>query len=461
MSTITLVLQEQLYGELCALAENNLETAGVLLVGIARSPDGEVRLLGRKFIPVPSSAYIRREKISLSIASDGYVPALAEAESTGSVALWVHTHPGQEGIPLPSEHDHIVDTEITELFRIRSGAPYYGAFIVSPRDGGIAFSGHLDSEDLQSPISRLWIVGERLRLLTSFDYEASALSPSFDRNIRAFGGAIQRALTSIRVAVIGCGGTGSAVAEQLVRLGVRHLQLVDPDTLSPSNVTRVYGSTPELVGRPKAEILAGHLRSIAPDLSVTSTIGTVLAESVARSLISSDIIFGCTDDNAGRLVLSRISSYLLTPVIDCGVLLSANASGELIGIDGRVTTLVPGQACLVCRDRIDTARAAAELLTKDEYAAREREGYAPALGTVEPAVVTFTTAVAATAVNELLERLIGFGPSPTPSEILLRFHERELSTNVAKPRERHYCNPDSGKLGAGESEPFLDQLWRS
>jgi len=131
----------------------------------------------------------------------------------------------------------------------------------------------------------------------------------------------------------------------------------------------------------------------------------------------------------------------------------------LTGIDARVTTLVPGQACLVCRGRIDLARASAELMTPDERVLRIDEGYAPALGRTEPAVVSFTTLVAATAVSELLERLIGYGPNPRPSEVLLRYHEREISTNGALPRERHYCHPASGKTGLGFTDPFLEQAW--
>jgi hypothetical protein len=160
------------------------------------------------------------------------------------------------------------------------------------------------------------------------------------------------------------------------------------------------------------------------------------------------------------LVLSRIPTYLLTPVIDCGVLISSeDRSGEIIGIDGRVTTVTPASACLVCRDRIDLARASSELLTPEERIRLETEGYAAALGRTEPAVVTFTTAVAAAAVTELLELLTGFGPEPRPTEVLLRFHDRDISTNSATPRERHYCHPSSGKLGAGITEPFLGLTW--
>ena len=94
-------------------------------------------------------------------------------------------------------------------------------------------------------------------------------------------------------------------------------------------------------------------------------------------LVDADIIFGCTDDNAGRLVLSRIATYLLTPVIDCGVLLDSGHGGQLEGIYERVTLLAPGAACLVCRNRIDLQQAAAEMLAPGERERRVDEGYAP------------------------------------------------------------------------------------
>jgi hypothetical protein len=318
----------------------------------------------------------------------------------------------------------------------------------------------LEGEDPKS-ITRMWQVGDDWLLQRSFDSEASQIAPLFNRNVRAFGEDIQATLGDLQIAVVGSGGTGSAVAEQLVRLGVRHLTLIDVDTLSASNVTRVYGSTAKDVGRPKVETLRDHLQRIAPDLVCDCHQSMITVERTARQLTKSDLVFGCTDDNAGRLVLSRIATYMLTPVIDLGVLLSSDAESKLTGIDGRVTVLSPGTACLVCRGRIDLVRAASEAMTPEERRRLEDEGYAPALGLAEPAVVAFTTAVAAAAVNELLDRLIGYGPSPRPSETLLRWHEREISTNTAKPRTGHYCESSSGKMGWGARAPFLEMVWPS
>lgn len=461
MTNVTLVLADAISEAIRDSLLEERETAGVLLVGVAKDADGNLRLLGREIHWVPDESYLERDVDGLSIASEGYVPALARAAEIDATALWFHTHPGSGSSPRPSRRDKRVDEEITELFKLRTESDNYGTLICAVREGQLVFTGHVDVDGTgRRPIERLWEVGRRFRLTAADDAPKAAEVPGlFDRNVRAFGGDVQRVLGVLDVAVVGCGGTGSAVAEQLVRLGVRHLTLIDPDVLTESNLTRVYGSTPSDLGENKAVSLARYLLRVAPDLKVESHPATINTERVARKLIRADVVFGCTDDNAGRLVLSRLATYLLTPVIDSGVLLTSDDADLLTGIDGRVTTLVPGAACLVCRDRIDLRRAQAEVLSPEERHQLQAEGYAAALPGLEPAVVTYTTMVAAVAVGELLERLVGFGPEPAPSEVLLRFHDREVSTNVALPRPGHYCDPAAGKYGLGDTDPFLEQTW--
>lgn len=458
--TVTLVVPDFVADELRSAAHDSVETAGVMLARAVHTPAGGLRLLARELRWVADDAYLLREVEALTIASHGYVPALAAAEADACVPIWLHTHPGEGSSPKPSHHDEIVDEQLSTLFRLRSGSPYYSAVVVAHDHGQLRFTGHIESDDGREDISRLWVTGRQFGLTPNALHGPRALPAPFDRNIRAFGGDIQLVLGDLRVAVVGTGGTGSSVAEQLIRLGVRHFQLFDPDRLTASNVTRVYGSFPDNIGRPKVDVVADHLQHIAPDAEVKTYASMITVDETARALLDADVIFGCTDDNAGRLVLSRVASYLLTPVIDCGVLLSSGCDGQLQSIDGRVTVLAPGAACLVCRGRIDLQRAAAEMLTPDEHSRLADEGYAPALPGVEPAVVAYTTQVAAAAVSELLERLIHYGPEPAPSEVLLRLHERELSTNDQQPRDRHYCHPSAGRLGLGLTEPFLEQTWQ-
>lgn len=457
--TVSLVLPYEIANELKVAAANKLETAGVLSVRVVKHGT-DVRLLARRMSWAADDSYLERKAYALSMAPSAYIGALAEAETRGEVCIWVHTHPGEDGIPKPSTPDKKVDVKISDLFKHRTGSETYGTLIVSPRGSTFAFTGRLELPGSTSVlVERVWIVGPRLELILAFDSAATSLSEAFDRNVRALGTAVQRAFSSLHVGIVGCGGTGSAVAEQLCRLGVRNFTLFDPDTLSDSNVTRVYGSFPSGVGRPKVGVLAAHLLNIAPDARCKTVPSMITVEVAAKEMIPCDIVFGCTDDNAGRLVLSRFSTYFLTPVFDCGVLVSANSNGRLTGINARVTVLHPNTACLVCRGRIDLQRAGVELMTPDERKRLENEGYAPALGRVEPAVVPFTTMVAATVTSELLERFIGYGPDYRPSEILFRIHDREISTNTAEPREGHYCHSRTQKSGLGMTEPFLEQLW--
>lgn len=452
---LTLVVPTALATEFAEMAAFPLEVGGVVLARLVES-DGQLRLLARRIEPVAAEHYELQASDELIVRSEGYVRALRLAEERGEVALWMHTHPGPGAMPMPSQHDLQVDHELADTFRIRTGQTYYGALILSPSAGGFRFSGHLTDGQSRYSIERAWLVGDRFHLIPAEDAPPDIPPPHFDRNVRAFGADIQNALGGLKVGIIGCGGTGSAIAEQLVRLGVRDFVLMDPKALTDTNVTRVYGSAHADIGHDKVQLAKKNIQRIAPTAKCDEYKAEFKTASAVRAMAGCDVVFGCTDDEGGRLVLSRFSSYLLCPVIDCGVLISSGADGLLEGIDGRVTVLAPGAACLLCRKRIDVALAAAQLLPEAERQERQAEGYAPALRGIEPAVVTFTTAVAAAAVNELLERMIGFGPTPRASEVLLRFHDREISTNRAAPRDRHYCHPEAGLWGSGIGSPVLD-----
>ena len=458
--TATLVLPECMRGQLQDAVAADVETGFVLLASIAQ-PAGQMRLLARELHPVSAVGYLRREADGMTVTPEGYLAALARGAEIGAAALWLHTHPGPGSRPLPSVEDAEVDRQLGDTFRIRTGQQWYGAVVFAAGEHGqLTFTGHLQREvDEPVTVGRLWAIGDRLSLTAAFGSGNERMPAVWDRNVRALGPDLQRALSDLRVTIVGCGGTGSAVAEQIIRLGIRNLHLIDVDTLSESNLSRVYGSAPADIGQPKAGVLARHLRRIAPTAEVTTTTAMLTTEPPARQAAASDLIFGCTDDNAGRLVLSRLATYYMTAVFDCGVLISNAGTGGMTGVDGRVTVMTPGQACLVCRDRIDLRRAGGELMAPAERNRLAAEGYAPGLPGIEPAVVPFTTLVAALAVSELLERMIGYGPDPVPGEILARIHERELSGNIAAPRPGHYCDPATGQIGRGDIEPFLGQTW--
>jgi len=47
------------------------------------------------------------------------------------VPIWMHTHPGEGSSPRSSRHDRKVDSQLSDLFRLRADSAYYGALIVA------------------------------------------------------------------------------------------------------------------------------------------------------------------------------------------------------------------------------------------------------------------------------------------------------------------------------------------
>ena len=167
MST-TLVVPGSLAGELERHAGLRDESAAVLLVRHHETESGSVRLLGRSLHWVPERAYLQRSPCEMRIRPEGYTKALGLAEETGSIPVWLHTHP--VGPPLPSRKDARVESALADVFRVRSGSDHFGTAIVSPDSDGLALTGTLrEVGGVRTPIDRFWFVEDRWRLCEAFD----------------------------------------------------------------------------------------------------------------------------------------------------------------------------------------------------------------------------------------------------------------------------------------------------
>lgn len=90
----------------------------------------------------------------------------------------------------------------------------------------------------------------------------------FSRSEALLGAATMSRLAETRVILFGVGGVGSWCAEALIRTGLRHLTIVDDDTVQPSNLNRQLPATRDTLGRPKVVALRERLLSINPDAEI-------------------------------------------------------------------------------------------------------------------------------------------------------------------------------------------------
>lgn len=84
-------------------------------------------------------------------------------------------------------------------------------------------------------------------------------------------------IASQRIILFGVGGVGSWCAEALIRSGIKHLTIVDPDRVNISNINRQLPATTATIGELKVEVLKKRLLEINPDAEI-KTIAQIYTE---------------------------------------------------------------------------------------------------------------------------------------------------------------------------------------
>ncbi|VIO79181.1 Sulfur carrier protein ThiS adenylyltransferase [Bradyrhizobium ivorense] len=236
------------------------------------------------------------------------------------------------------------------------------------------------------------------------------------RQEAAFGKPFNRKLQSLRVVVVGAGGTGSSAATLLARAGIGELIIVDGDDLEETNLNRVRGHRRHDLGHNKAKILASFINSLGLKVSV-SWIGEYLDESpkAIDALSSADVVFGCTDDIAGRDILNQALYYYALAYIDTGLTGKIDIDSEsepyLRDHRGRVSCILPESgSCLRCQRVVTEMKLKYEQAIKErpdlaslDAETLEREYYLVGGGEQAPGVGPFTSATADAAVATLMD----------------------------------------------------------
>lgn len=226
----------------------------------------------------------------------------------------------------------------------------------------------------------------------------------FERQIELFGEAGQSKIASTNVAIIGLGGTGSHVAQQLAYLGVQRYSLVDRDKVETSNLNRLIGATPEDVAaaRPKVEIAERVIRGVATDSTVTKVEASFITEEGFSAVRQADFVFGCVDRDAARMILNEVCQAYNRPYIDIATDIDRS---DPRNFGGRLVFSGKGmEGCIYCRgvldqDAIRMALSSEGQLQEDEaiYGVRR-----DALGRGGPSVVGLNGVLASLAVNEFM-----------------------------------------------------------
>jgi len=197
-------------------------------------------------------------------------------------------------------------------------------------------------------------------------------------------------LLNEKVLVIGLGGLGGHVIEQLARLGVGTIVGADGDFFEPTNLNRQLNATFESLGEKKAKRAERRMRCVNPTVNFIGVDHFLCGDALIDYAKHVDVVVDCLGGLATRLELQQAASVCNVPLVTAAV----------AGLSGYVGTVLPG----------DTGPA--ELLGSGSAAE-------DVLGTPAPSVA-FAASLQA---NEVLKTLCWDSPSPS----LLFYDLRDMS----------------------------------
>lgn len=416
------------------------EACAILYANETSRADGTVRLLVHEIQFPTADDYTKRGLIEAELSPEFVARVTKRARREKYSLIFAHSHPGIEA-PVFSHIDSLGEKRLAAFLAHRHPALEHAALVVS--EGGMR-ARRLGKDEEICVIA----VGTHREVIFDPTMPLPSNLDIYDRQVRAFGSSGQQALQRLRIAIVGLGGTGSLVAQQLVHLGVRHLILVDPDVLESTNLNRVANAMPGDIGHPKVEIAARYINAVAEDSTVTCVVGDVTRSNTAKELLNADIIFGCTDSHGSRAVLQQISYQYLIPCIDVGTTIAVS-EGSVTHIYGRVQLLAPGHACFTCSSLLDPNEVRRDMMSDFE---RQADPYIRGAREPAPAVMSLNSTVVSLSVTMLLSMIAGIPVSAR--HILYNAINSALRNVCAQPHPNCYICSRSGGFARGDSWPL-------
>ena len=399
--------------------------------------------------------FCKRNKTSIVWPTEVIIPLLSNLQNRKrGVLLKIHSHP--PNWQAFSETDNRSDSELSEsVLGWTDYSPSYASIIMTS-DGfkqGRVYSENADNVNIDSML----IAGDSI-IIHRNGNSSDIDTESQLRTIQVFGEGTIGVLRNLKIAIVGCSGTGSIVIEQLARLGVGSLVIVDPDVIEEKNLNRIINAMKKDAIRksPKVEVLEQAIREMDLGTEVTALRATIFNPSIIKKVAEADILFGCTDSIESRNVLNLIAVHYCMPYIDVGVGIDADGKGGVSQVAGSIHYLQPDGSSLLNRGVYTPEELASEAIHRTqpkEYDNLLKNEYIRGVKVDRPAVISVNMLTASLAVNELLARIHNYRDDDNSNYAVLRYsltQSRIISEDDGLP-----CKVFSKYVGKGDCVPPL------
>lgn len=369
------------------------------------------RYLAQEIIPFDHSWVTDSSPTHISFRLGPFREIFRKCEEEKLVFAFIHNH--LTGLEAFSQIDDENESRLFSAIRNRNGNDITFVSMLWTNKKWLARTRSGSTPDTAVSVRHTLIISDRLHL-HGYKESSAAHAEIQSRQAAAFGKPFIDILQSLRVGIVGCGGTGSPLSTLIARAGIGELVLIDDDNLELSNLNRVRGLSAKDVNESKAFKLKSFIENIGVSVKVSAFNAKIDEDPQALdALASCDVVFGCTDDFVGRETMNTALYVYGQLFIDVGLggKISEGDDGQptLRYHYGRISSIMPesGQ-CLFCQGVIRGIWIRTQLERRanpDVTAAEMKEKYLEDGETDAPGVGPFTSAIADFAVATLFDFL--------------------------------------------------------
>lgn len=388
---------------------------------------------------VPPDGLVHESVYHSEITDDELAKVIKQAHQKGYVLCEAHSHPSSkdETAFSPSDKSGFVEFVPHIWWRLK-GKPYLAIVFGQDR--------HLDAlawiENPRKPVSVDVVkVGSREIKPTGITYRQllsqQIMDDRYSRQEAFFGKEGQNKLGRLRIAVVGLGGIGSHVAQQLAYLGIRNFVLIDHDKVDGSNLNRSVGAGEKDVGKYKVDVIKRLIESVQSKSDIKCIDGGLFTRAALDEIQKCDFVFGCVDEDGVRVVLLEACCAFQKPYIDL-----ATDVPEEGAFGGRLILTGIGKGCPKCREELDDDEIDWYFSTSEQrkekehiYGIRKR-----ALGDTGPSVIFLNGIVASVGVQEFATYINPAIRQPIPY-LVYRGNMGILTKPTEAPQSNcYFCN---------------------
>jgi hypothetical protein len=306
---------------------------------------GTIIVFVTDYFPLADDFYLNDPEVGARINSNAIRYGLQKIIDNKVGLFHTHYHSFSRHLPEFSETDLTDNPEIIKSFSYADKNQIHG-MIVLGKNGVNSLLKLLGEDSLITP-TKIVVVGYPMIISIPGKGKSKSLHKRYERQ-SFLGEDSQSKISEIKIGIVGLGGGGSHIVQQLAYLGFKNYVLFDYDKVDETNLNRMVGASLEDVknGTKKVDVAERIIKALHSDANIKKIEDNWM--NTPEFLQECDIVIGCVDSYIGRRDLELECRRYLIPYIDIGMDVHHSYKSEAPSLVGQIILSMPGDLCMTC-----------------------------------------------------------------------------------------------------------------